>query len=355
MNELTIPKKPKDNYWQIIRGLCILAVIMIHCPTGVSYGIDGFEFKVWLTVRQFINFAVPIFFFMAGYFVNAKKCINNTKLFFLDRGRRLLVPFFVWSAFYTSVYTMTHIWKYGIVNWWHLIFIFLTGKSAPQLYFVLVLIQLSLLTPYLLKIINRNTFISRILWLITPCYLLFVYTYVIKIGKLPPLYATLFPAWFIFYYLGLQTKMEKIKPLITLLNKKSLLVFSLVASAFEAFLLINYTGNVSFSCSALHFCNLILVFVLIAIFNLHKNMKIKIRLLEGIGNFSYGIFYIHWLFITLVRACLNRTGLSQFYLLYFSVIFITTLILSFLFVKYSKKFMGKTDFGNAFLHMIGFA
>lgn len=27
----------KSQYWQMVRGICILAVIMIHCPSGQNY------------------------------------------------------------------------------------------------------------------------------------------------------------------------------------------------------------------------------------------------------------------------------------------------------------------------------
>ena len=30
-------KKTKSQYWQMVRGICILAVIMIHCPSGQNY------------------------------------------------------------------------------------------------------------------------------------------------------------------------------------------------------------------------------------------------------------------------------------------------------------------------------
>lgn len=37
----------KQQYWQMIRGICILAVIMIHCPQGTS----GLDQTVWLGIR----------------------------------------------------------------------------------------------------------------------------------------------------------------------------------------------------------------------------------------------------------------------------------------------------------------
>lgn len=77
-------EKQKNDFWQIVRGVCILAVILIHCPSGGSYG--SIETSVWLILRQFINFPVAIFFFMSGYFTNIQKCLQNPGKYILIRG-----------------------------------------------------------------------------------------------------------------------------------------------------------------------------------------------------------------------------------------------------------------------------
>ena len=60
--------KDKREYWQIIRGICILAVVLIHSLSGFDYSTGhAVEFVI---LRQLINFAVASFIFMAGYFVN---------------------------------------------------------------------------------------------------------------------------------------------------------------------------------------------------------------------------------------------------------------------------------------------
>lgn len=73
----------KKQYWQMVRGVCILAVVMIHCPQG-AFGVDE---AIWLVIRQFINFPVALFIFMAGYFV-APMSVNMK--WFVNRGGRLL-------------------------------------------------------------------------------------------------------------------------------------------------------------------------------------------------------------------------------------------------------------------------
>lgn len=37
MDKSMTTKQNKSQYWQVVRGVCILAVLMIHCPSGISY------------------------------------------------------------------------------------------------------------------------------------------------------------------------------------------------------------------------------------------------------------------------------------------------------------------------------
>ena len=72
----------KDQFWQGIRGIAIIAVVLIHCKTGMGYiqGTDAlskFNFSYWFILRNIITFAVAVFLFMSGYFVNIEKAIKE--------------------------------------------------------------------------------------------------------------------------------------------------------------------------------------------------------------------------------------------------------------------------------------
>ena len=82
----------KSKFWQAVRGICILAVIMIHCPAGQS----GINQAVWIVVRQIINFPVAIFVFMAGYFVKPDK-VN--RIYLKKRGGDCLSRFYYGAQF----------------------------------------------------------------------------------------------------------------------------------------------------------------------------------------------------------------------------------------------------------------
>lgn len=74
--------KVNKNYWQTIRGLCIAMVVLIHC-LGEGRIID------WIIIRKIINFCVPVFIFMAAYFIDVDKITSKDfsyKKFLLSRG-----------------------------------------------------------------------------------------------------------------------------------------------------------------------------------------------------------------------------------------------------------------------------
>lgn len=78
----------KRIYWQSIRGICILAVVLIHALGGYDYS-DGVADTGFLIFRQLINFAVATFIFMSGYFVNIRKIESgeyNYKSWLIIRG-----------------------------------------------------------------------------------------------------------------------------------------------------------------------------------------------------------------------------------------------------------------------------
>lgn len=84
IKEMKVSEKNKSQYWQMVRGICILAVIMIHCPNAI--GLSTGEFSIWMIIRQLINFPVALFIFMAGYFVNIDKVEKNSCAYLLNRG-----------------------------------------------------------------------------------------------------------------------------------------------------------------------------------------------------------------------------------------------------------------------------
>ena len=58
-----------------------------------------------------------------------------------------MLPFLLWDI----IYTVKNVLFGDNVEWKSVLFDFLTGRAAAPLYYILVLFQLTLLTPFILK------------------------------------------------------------------------------------------------------------------------------------------------------------------------------------------------------------
>ena len=78
-NNIVKNSSTKNEYFQAVRGICICAVILIHCQNGLAFKFEEFPNNInyfyWIFSRQFLNFCVATFFFLSGYFVNKEKVL----------------------------------------------------------------------------------------------------------------------------------------------------------------------------------------------------------------------------------------------------------------------------------------
>lgn len=130
-----------------------MAVVLIHSLGEFDYstGYNG-EFII---LRQIINFAVATFVFMAGYFVNVDAMSNNEFNYkkWIIYGATC-IPFMIWSLLYSGFELLKTIHSGNEIHWLGLAYRFIVGKSATPFYYIVVLAQLTVITPRLIKIVK---------------------------------------------------------------------------------------------------------------------------------------------------------------------------------------------------------
>lgn len=136
----------RSKFWDLVKGVSIISVVLIH-----TTGVDTIGGVIW---RQFINFPVSIFFFVAGYFCRYD---GGYKAYLRKKIRRLAVPFVVFSIVYAGFDVYLKVRK-GVVfshgEWLASLVSFPSGWG----YFVLSLFQCILLSPF----INRLSYKGRV-------------------------------------------------------------------------------------------------------------------------------------------------------------------------------------------------
>lgn len=104
------------------------------------------------------------------------------KYWIIYRVGRLCIPFIVWSLLYSGLSFLKIVHSGNEIYWLGFIYRFIVGKSATPFYYIVVLMQLTMITPWLVKIVKQNGIINRILWLVTPLYLVYLYTWNCIVG-----------------------------------------------------------------------------------------------------------------------------------------------------------------------------
>lgn len=329
----------KFQYWQMLRGICILAVIMIHCPSGQNY--MKLDYTVWMIFRQFINFPVAMFIFLAGYFMIPEKIRGDYRSFLLKRGGgRILLPYLIWSCIYLL--------KTAILDKMslrYIIYALVCGKATTPFYYIIVMIQLTIMTPWLIR------YRKKWMYLITPTYLVIIYTYNIVTGTVPLLYETLFPAWFFFYLLGMDCRSGEIEKWRERINVRWVAI-TLCISITEAFILKMLGCADGFVTSQIKFGSFMHATAL-ALWLLKKKNEVRRNISSVTGDYSYGIFYCHMLILWVVRKVIELIGLNNIWILNFGMCFILTVIGSFVFVCVLRSLAHNLKHDKA-LMLIGF-
>lgn len=274
----------------MFRAIAIIAVVMIHTtPAG--------QWQVFC--KPFINFAVATFIFLSGYLTKADN--ENWLKFYVRRITRVLVPYIIW----TVIYSIPDIQSSGPSA---LVKNMLCANATTTLYYIFVYIQFVLLTPLLGKLAKSPY--RQLCWLIAPLsVILFKYIPVfgnIQLGKHIELFwndACL--GWFTFYYLGLILGNRIIDRQLNIRNLAVLYCASLLLQMAEGYLW--FTVDPAGCGSQLKLTSILSssIFMLIIYCVLERcasrgnrgSHEPKSRLLCTIGDYSFGIYLVHMIFL----------------------------------------------------------
>lgn len=249
----------------------------------------------------------------------------------------------IWSLLYSGLSLLKAVHSGNEIHWLGFIYRFIVGKSATPFYYIVVLIQLTMITPCLVKIVKQNGIISRSLWLVTPIYLVYLYTWNYIVGAPPRLYETLFPAWFGFYYLGIQVRCG-----LKLKNNGYAVAGRLLLSCIEAVGLRAAGFDVGFYTSQITAGSFLYSVAVIGCFlKSSENSRRGCCLLSKIGDCSYGIFYIHMAVLMIVGRFIKCENWYAYWILRFGL----TASISYSIVQIAQRVL-KND--KKLLRYIGF-
>lgn len=307
----------KNEYFQMIRGISIISVIIIHLLSyQENQSINIFN----IILRTITDSCVGVFIFLSGYFINIQKLKENKKEYIKNRLKRIGIPFLIFSVLAATIELIKNndsIWQY--------MFNIILGRSSVQLYYIVALAQLILITPFLVKVVqSKKKIINIIVIFITPVWLILIGFFYIKYNYQIPLRGTIFFGWILYYYIGIYCKINsKQLKIINYPNKKVLVLGIPLIICITILNVYMYKAGVNYThiTSQLKISNMIYIIYAIMLILCFVNRTRNIKYLVNLGDLSFGIYFVHTYFIKIYNHFFD---INHYYVyLLIGIIFVT--------------------------------
>ena len=290
----------RDRSFDAFRGLAIVAVVAIHAShygfPWIFASTGSWNGVFCLAYRQLLNFAVPAFLFISGYWLSRKPVDTwaDYKRFLARRLSRILVPYLFWSCLLLGYGA----YQAGYVDVPRVLFKLATGNACAAYYFIVLIAQLYLLTPILQRLARTSLGVAAI-GVVNAIGVLSLYVARLHFHWKVPLYLSALPfyLWMIFYVAGLRAGAAQRTADARPIGTRAILlaiVGAIVVSELEALLLAWRYDHVRFAASAVKYSSFLYsVYVVVGFLALRRYVRRWPHTLVRLGEYSFGIYLIH--------------------------------------------------------------
>lgn len=321
-------KKQRISYLDLLRGISILAVVVIHVTSyPVAFlSTESAVYPLYFIVNAGSNFAVPVFLFLSAlvlfyqYDDGTKK---NWFVFYWKRLKRIIAPYLLWSVFYT-VY-VSYVQKVSFSEAFTKFIKGLpVGGSYDHLYFMIIIAQFYLLFPlfillFKLKFVRSHILLFGAAFQVLIYLLNYYYFHLPKIG-------TFVGSYLMYFFLGAYfaefikdaknnetPKLNWALTIITLLSGAIYIFQKWLQMTNPHWIQQPFLSYINFITNYV-FCSLCCAFLLLFVRILERRPMTK-KIISSLGACSFGIYFIHPFFLSLWRHYIMTSGPITYHLL----------------------------------------
>lgn len=311
-----------------VRAISMLGVIVIHVTSSFVYASSNLTIAGMnpaFLLNQLARFSVPLFILLSGVSLGFSRSADTYLSFFQKRCVKILLPYLFWSCAYWLYYhrgeELAHLGR-----------ALLRGGAASHLYFIVIMIQLYLLYPFLRRLVKRYPFPTLI------CALLISFVSQQAIldagaGLIPrgPILQNLwflFPSWLFYFVLGMVIGHFDVSRLCTWCGRHLwfLLPVALLFGGLYAYKS-RLSGNLDSIKISLFFYTPLVFLTLLALGNRLQEQHGLNRGISFLAAHSQTVFFMHLFVLTFLRKVpLLITGTRGMLLLLLSETVLSLLI-----------------------------
>ncbi|MDE7153291.1 MAG: acyltransferase [Muribaculaceae bacterium] len=314
----------RQPYFDFLRGIAIMMVVAIHTMPVEICSFDSLKGISSIAFRQTLNCAVPVFLAISGYFIGRKDLSNKNNIFTFYKKQipRVYIPCLIFSIGFLLIDIIIE--KNNPIT--SLIMLICCGFGIY--YFIALIIQFYLLTPFLIKFNKWGGLICALVISLTSIVLLNYMTHIA--GHHFPLIISAGPfyLWIVFFMMGLwyakHSRDYSIIPAI------AIIIIGLILSVLETKYYYSLRQNSGLGIKISSFIYSIGVIMLTFSTKLERiyNNNIITSTVAYIGEVSFGIYLVHMYVVTIVRHILPVTN--------WALSWIATLVVTICLIMFSK-------------------
>lgn len=336
----------RSKYWDEYKGLAVIAVIAIHACGGTEkFPVSSLNWHFGLLFRQVVDFAVPFFFAVSGYYSLPRKndagSVNWAE-YYKRRLMRVLPPYIIWTTIFIVIFRRDHI--FSLVE---IVKDFVFGMGVGIGYYVVVLIQYYLLVPLIDRVKEKRV---DVFVMICISFFGLLYSYITRV-RFPELIIAEFPynvllffVWYPFFHLGVYARKygfsEKGMGYIPYALVAALLFSMLEAEALAGVGL--YSVGVSQVKLSSYLYSILFFVLLVMRSSGPSSSRLNESILSNLGRRSYVVYLSHLLFLQYIqRGLLKISYVYNMQIVYIALSTLLTLGLCFLLLIVIDKFLPK--------------
>lgn len=334
----------RDLSFDAFRGFAIIAVVAIHVIDNSLSWADllggAWRSHIAILYRQSLNFAVPAFIFISGYWMSKKhiESLEGYKTFLTRRLSRVLVPYLFWSAILLGYEAI----KTHNIDVQQITFKLLTGRATTVYFFIIVISQFYIITP-LLQYINRKRYGLILVIILNVISLLSAYLGRLYFNYWTPV-SSAFYLWIIFYEIGLLVGSSDSKKFATKKVRFFILpavLVCLLISAQETSILLSRYNDSYFAIAPVKYSSFLYsVCIIIAFLHIRKRLSPRPKFLAALGYYSFGIYLIHIPILNQVANLIQKSStIYSFQSLYQLTVVLITIAICFILIDVARKLL----------------
>jgi surface polysaccharide O-acyltransferase-like enzyme len=304
--------KTRLKEFDYLRVTAVLAVITIHI-TSIYVTVNSVAYLM----NQIARFAVPIFIILSGFLlyysdINRQGDANHNLLF--KRLNKVFIPYAIWTLIY-MLYSVRHNLEAVLSTSFFIALArnLMLGKAAPQLYFIIIILQMYLLYGLLKRLMDSKyeKHLITAAFVVTAFINLGAYLFRWNIFIMPKIsigYYILFPTWLFYFVFGMHFAKHESRYKEFLLSARIKMSFIYLASfaALYADSRLSNTYGSSMKPTIMLYCFASFLFF----YSVFSSSQVKeIPLIRWISEQSFFIFFSHVVLIELIRSFFHITGI----------------------------------------------